>query len=140
MIPKRDGERIGVKLDNGKLLSLKPANLEVAAARRSNFTAPLPAHWSIPQVQRSSSRTGSKNPRSVLCGGLKSGGARTRSGRRLRPRARRCTGRKRRRAKQKHDAELERLAEQKRSQRRRGPGSPRGARSAASVVFAQESG
>ena len=29
VIPKRDGERIGVKLDNGKLLSLKPANLEV---------------------------------------------------------------------------------------------------------------
>ena len=37
VIPKRDGERIGVKLDNGKLLSLKPANLEVRGRAAIKF-------------------------------------------------------------------------------------------------------
>ena len=37
VIPKRDGERIGVKLDNGKLLSLKPANLEVRGRAEIKF-------------------------------------------------------------------------------------------------------
>ena len=37
VIPKRDGERIGVKLDNGKLLSLKPANLEVRGCAEIKF-------------------------------------------------------------------------------------------------------